>query len=178
MQICTHKHTDTGEWMCGQAAFISLHSKNRRQCVHSLTCDTKLNLWKILEKAQRIKQSLKSLLCWIKKIMGSRRSGFSTPDRHNSCFISGRQRSIGSNHKGLHINLHVLFFYILVCIKTHAFTHLHSHTHGRSQVCDLWQWKPLKHCSFFSLPILSAPPLPVCISSVLGEKWSRCLGQK
>lgn len=88
MQIRTQKHTDTDEWMCGQAAFISLHSKNRRQCVHSLTCDAKLILWKILETAQRIKQSLKSLLCRIKKIMETRRSGFSTPDRHNSSVLS------------------------------------------------------------------------------------------
>lgn len=44
VQICMHKHTDTDERVRGKATFISLQSKNRRQCVHSLTCDTKLIL--------------------------------------------------------------------------------------------------------------------------------------
>lgn len=74
MRICMHKHTDTGEWVCRQATFISLQSKKQAPvCVHSLTCDTELILSKILEEAQRIKQSIKSLLCWIKKIMGDQK---------------------------------------------------------------------------------------------------------
>lgn len=43
---------------------------------------------------------------------------------------------------------------LLLCPSVHKNTHIRSflypYTHRRSQVCDLWQWKP--QCSFFSPP--------------------------
>lgn len=81
---------------------------------------------KYWKKAQRMKQSLKSLLCRIRKLMETRRSGFSTPDRRNSSvFISGRQGSIGWNHA--RINMHT--FFTLLCGWKHMRSVIHTHIH-------------------------------------------------
>lgn len=80
--------------------------------VSTVTCDAERILWKILEKAQRIKQYLKSLLCWIKKIIESRRSDSSTPRLIS--FISGRHR-LAKKHTSTRMCVQKGCIFILVC---------------------------------------------------------------
>lgn len=188
MQICTHKkNTDTGEWMCRQATFILAHSKNRRQCVRSLTCDTQLILCKkkkILEKAQGLKQSLKSILCWFKKTAETRASDFSTGRQTQLIsLISGRQGLIGQNHSSVHIYMHEgVFFlsYVHKNARVHSFTlsHTHTYTHAVGLRCVISGNESLWNCAlFFSLPFLSVSPNSVS-PLFRGWGWSRCLEQK
>ena len=112
--ICTHKNTDTGEWMCRQAAFISLDCKTRVCTVQHVTpswFSGKKHFF--LEKSQRIKQSLKKncLLNIIKKMMESRRSDFSTTDRKQVVrIICGKQRPIDWNHTCMSVYMHTGLF--------------------------------------------------------------------